>query len=84
MCRSRIRLLIIAAPAFLNIARLVTGAMQLNIAGTTGATYICQVSTNLVSWTPILTNQITTGSFGLQVQRGSPGVHRFYRALTVP
>jgi hypothetical protein len=74
---------IIAAPAVLNIARLATGAMQLNIGGTTGATYICQVSTNLISWTPILTNQITTGSFGMQVPRASPGVHRFYRALSV-
>jgi len=74
---------IIAAPAFLNIARLVTGAMQLNIAGTTGATYICQVSTNLVNWTPILTNQITAGSFGLQVPPALPGAHRFYRALSV-
>ena len=74
---------IIAAPAMLNIARLATGAMKLNVAGSTGATYVCQVSTNLVNWTPILTNQITTGSFGLNVPRASPGVHRFYRALSV-
>ncbi len=74
---------IIAAPAILNIARLAAGAMQLNVAGSTGATYICQVSTNLINWTPILTNQITTGIFGLQVPGPSPGVHRFYRALSV-
>jgi regulation of enolase protein 1 (concanavalin A-like superfamily) len=74
---------IIAAPAVLNITRLATGALQLNIAGTTGATYMCQLSTNLIDWTPILTNQITTGSLRLPVPRPPPGVHGFYRALSV-
>lgn len=74
---------IIAAPAFLNIARLATGAMQLNISGTTGATYVCQVSTNLIIWMQILTNQNTTGSFGLQVPRAAPGARGFYRVLSV-
>jgi phospholipase/lecithinase/hemolysin len=73
---------IIARPAVLKIARLATGAMQLNITGTTGATYVCQLSTNLIGWTSIITNQITTGSFQLQVPRTSPGVHSFYRALS--
>ncbi len=72
-----------AMPATLNMARLTTGAMLLTIAGSTGGTYSCQLSTNLVNWVPFFTNQNTTSSIQVQLPPAAVGVHTFYRALVV-
>jgi hypothetical protein len=59
-----------------------TNAMlQLNIAGSTGATYVCQISTNLVSWIPVSTNVNLSGTIRLQVSPPAPSSRNFYRAV---
>jgi phospholipase/lecithinase/hemolysin len=70
-------------PATLSLARLTNGAILLSVAGSTGATYACQISTNLVNWLPFFTNQTTTSNIQVQLARPPVGIHTFYRALLV-
>jgi len=68
----------------LSIAQMTNNVLQLSITGTTGFTYICQISTNLVNWFPVTTNQNTSGTVGFQLPQAAPGAHNFYRAVLVP
>jgi hypothetical protein len=70
-------------PATLSLARLTNGAILLSVAGSTGATYACQISTNLVNWLPFFTNQTTTSNIQVQLARPPIGSRTFYRALLV-
>jgi hypothetical protein len=68
----------------LSIAQMTNNVLQLSITGTTGFTYICQSSTNLVNWFPVTTNQNASGTVGFQLPQAAPGTHNFYRAVLVP
>jgi phospholipase/lecithinase/hemolysin len=67
-------------PPVLSLRSSATGVLQLTVSGATGATYICEASTNLVDWTVISTNLTTAGSF--QIQPQTPlRILSLYRAL---
>jgi phospholipase/lecithinase/hemolysin len=68
-------------PAALSVLRMTNAMLQLNIAGSTGATYVCQISTNLVSWIPVSTNVNLSGTIRLQVSPPAPSSRNFYRAV---
>jgi hypothetical protein len=55
-------------PPVLNLSRSTAGVLRLTLSGATGATYVCETSTNLVNWTVISTNLNTSGSFQIQPQ----------------
>ncbi|HZR18986.1 MAG TPA: SGNH/GDSL hydrolase family protein [Verrucomicrobiae bacterium] len=68
-------------PAALSILRLTNAVLQLSVAGTTGATYVCQISTNLVNWLPISTNLNAAGTIRLQLGQPAAKSRFFYRAV---
>jgi hypothetical protein len=66
------------APVVLTAPALTAGQFTFTVNGVSGAGYIVQVSTNLVNWTPVLTN---AAPFTFSAPR-NPRVSRcFYRAL---
>ncbi len=52
---------------------------QLQVSGTTGASYVLQASTNLKNWTDLITNIATTNFFNLADPGASNFQYRFYR-----
>jgi hypothetical protein len=67
-------------PATLAMSRLTNAVLQLSVSGTTGATYVCQISTNLVNWTPISTNVNASGTIRLPLGQPAAKNRFFYRA----
>ena len=61
---------------------LTNSQFQCRVAGTSGETYILQGSTNLSTWTPLLTNTVTLYDFTDTNAATLP--KRFYRALLQP
>jgi uncharacterized repeat protein (TIGR03803 family) len=57
------------------------GEFQLQLAGVAGASYIIQTSTNLVTWTPLLTNIATNGLLQLTDTNASNFERHFYRGV---
>lgn len=51
----------------ISIARWPTNSMQLNATGSIGATFVCEVSTNLTSWSPFSTNLNTSGTLQISL-----------------
>jgi len=68
-----------AAPALGGFTFTPGGGFQLNLTGTTGATYIVQSSTNLVgtNWIPVLTNTAPFSFTDLNLSLPD----KFYRAV---
>ena len=61
---------------------LTNGQFGLQVMGQSGLTYVIEVSTNLVNWTPVLTNPPTTNGIIQFIDTNVPGSGRkFYRAL---
>jgi len=58
------------------------GPFRVRLSGISGQTNIIQASTNLVTWTPILTN--TTGIYDFTDPNSTSNRFRFYRALLGP
>ena len=54
---------------------------QMGFAGTTGSNYVLQASTNLVDWTPLVTNLAPTNLFYLRDPAAGGYPYRFYRVL---
>lgn len=68
-----------ALPARLSL-RWDGGRPRIDLAGSPGHSYITEVSTNLIHWTPIATNRLVSATTNL-VDAGFPGhPARFYRA----
>ena len=66
-------------PALLSIPQpLAPGRMQLTVAGTAGRSYVLEGSTNLLQWTPIVTNR---APFTFDDPAASNIPMRFYRAV---
>ncbi len=59
------------------------GTFRLVVNGPVGSNYVIQVSSNLVNWLPLVTNQIPAGGFVLVPDPVSGWAKRFYRALRV-
>ncbi len=57
------------------------GAFQLQFLGASGSNYVLQASTDLVSWTPLATNPMTTNVLNFVDQNSSNYPKRFYRVL---
>jgi regulation of enolase protein 1 (concanavalin A-like superfamily) len=57
------------------------GVFQMQFAGSIGSNYVLQVSSNLVSWTPLFTNPATTNVLNFMDQKSSNYPSRFYRVL---
>jgi len=62
----------------------VDGQFQFVFQGQTGSQCIFEVSTNLLDWTPLLTNAPFTGSFNYVDPQSPQFPQRFYRATIYP
>jgi hypothetical protein len=69
-------------PQLLNSAWPDNGPFRVRLSGISGLTNIIQASTNLVTWTPVLTN--TTGIYDFTDPNSTSYRIRFYRALLGP
>lgn len=69
-------------PYLTRSAWLTNRQFQFRLAGTSGQSYILQGSTNLTSWTSLLTN--TTPLFDYTDTNATNFHNRFYRALLGP
>jgi len=58
----------------------VNGAFQLTLNGIAGQTYVIDVSSNLLNWSPLLTNVAPANVFSITDSTSSGVLHRFYRA----
>ncbi len=66
-----------AGPVTLTAASTAPGRFNLQFQGLTGTAYVIETSTNLVNWTSILTNLLTTNPFVYETNATNPA--RFYR-----
>ncbi len=57
------------------------GLLQLGLAGTPGANYVLESTTNLINWTPLSTNTATTNLLNLSDPYAPSFPFRFYRVL---
>jgi hypothetical protein len=55
------------------------GVFRLSFAGTTGSNYVLEATTNLTTWTPLVTNAAVTNLFDLFDADATNYPHRFYR-----
>jgi subtilisin family serine protease len=61
------------------------GPFQLHLSATTNLTCVIQVSTNLVSWSPLFTNATSaSGTFDFTDNQSTNWPQRFYRAVASP
>jgi len=60
------------------------GAFAVPVLGRTGKTNVLEASTNLVNWTPISTNVVTTGVTNLVDPQAAAISNRFYRVIVRP
>ena len=58
--------------------------VQIQLAGQSGRRYAIQVSSNLVSWTPLVSNQLAGVSWNWTDPQISSQPRRFYRAVWLP
>ena len=69
-------------PRLINPSSLPNGQFQFRISGTSGEQYILQASTDLMTWTPLLTNTATLYDYTDAAAASFPS--RLYRALLMP
>jgi hypothetical protein len=55
-----------------------------NLSGMAGQTVVIEASTNLTSWTPLLTNSLLTGCFHFNDRASTNFARRFYRTRLTP
>jgi hypothetical protein len=60
------------------------GDLHVNLPAINGLCYRLDVSTNLLTWTPVLTNRVTKGAFHYVDIEGQRNQFKFYRAVMVP
>jgi hypothetical protein len=74
-----------APPQLSNAQKIAGAAFSFTLAGTPSATYIVQVSTNLTTWAPLVTNALpTTGLLTITDPQAASFTRRYYRALRAP
>ena len=69
---------------FTSVVALNNNVFQLNLAGTLGASYVLQSSTNLINWVNLSTNTPTTSLFNLTDTQNTEVPCKFYRVLELP
>ena len=69
---------LVQAGAFQSISALPNGAIQFNLTGTSGATYTLDVSTDLISWSPLMTFSMTNGAVQVVDATATNYPHRYY------
>jgi uncharacterized repeat protein (TIGR03803 family) len=62
----------------------VTNGFGFNLSGMAGQTVVIEASSNLRSWTPLLTNSLLTGCFHFNDPDSTNFAQRFYRARLTP
>jgi len=62
-----------------SIGRNSSGSFELRVEGTSDSLYVIQASTNLTTWSPVLTNRVP---FLLEDAETASYPHRFYRVMT--
>ncbi|MBI3852218.1 MAG: S8 family serine peptidase [Verrucomicrobia bacterium] len=61
------------------------GPFQLHLSGDPNRTYVIQVTTNFLSWTPVFTNITSTnGAFDFSDDQSTNSSSRIYRAVSAP
>jgi PKD repeat protein len=73
--------LLLNSPVRLGTFLLTNGAMQLQLVGSAGSNYVIQVSSNLILWTPLLTNTPGNGLLNFTDTNLAAWPNRFYRAV---
>ena len=58
------------------------GMVKLNLSGTTDATYTLEISTNLTTWTPLATLNMTNGAIQIWIHTASNSPVRFYMLVS--
>ncbi len=69
------------SPLRLGVPTMNGGALQLQLIGPAGKSYVLQTSTNLSNWSPLLTN-FTSNGFWNFTNSNLSGTARFYRGVT--
>jgi sugar lactone lactonase YvrE len=67
---------------FQSVAVQANGTMQLALSGTPGGTYTLDVSTNLVTWTPLVTFSMTNGAVQYNDDTATNSPVRFYKLVS--
>ncbi len=62
----------------------ISNGFAFNLSGMAGQTVVIEASTNLTSWTPLLTNSLLTGHFYFNDPDSTNCAQRFYRARLTP
>jgi uncharacterized repeat protein (TIGR03803 family) len=62
----------------------ISNGFGFNLSGMAGQTVVIEASTNLTSWTPLLTNSLLTGCFYFNDPASTNFAQRFYRARLTP
>jgi uncharacterized repeat protein (TIGR03803 family) len=75
-------LLLLDAPLRLGAPSLNGGTFQLQLIGVAGGNYVLQESSDLLNWTPLLTNDALNGFLNLSDTNAGTFDHRFYRSVT--
>jgi uncharacterized repeat protein (TIGR03803 family) len=75
-------LLLLNKPLRLDAPSLDGGTFQFQLVGVAGSNYVLQASSNLVNWTPLLTNNATNGLLNLTDTNAGSFGRRFYRGVT--
>jgi uncharacterized repeat protein (TIGR03803 family) len=68
-------------PLHLGAAAFIGGEFEFQLTGAAGASYAIQTSTNLLNWTPLITNIASNGFFLLTDTNASNSNRRFYRGV---
>ena len=62
----------------------ISNGFGFDLSGMAGQTVVIEASTNLTSWTPLLTNSLLTGCFHFNDSDSTNCAQRFYRARLTP
>jgi hypothetical protein len=69
-----------ATPAQLNARLLISGDLEISVAGTVGQNYTLEVSTNLTTWTTLRTLTNSVGTVTFREAQGAAGSYKYFRA----
>ena len=72
------------APLLAPVAIESDGQFRLRIEGEPGARYVIQLSTNLATWSPLVTNILVDGALEIADAQSTNSTRRFYRAAWFP
>jgi hypothetical protein len=73
-----------AAPRLQPIAMQPNGQFQFQLQGQAGVPYVIQFSTNLINWSSVLTNTLSSNTFNWTDASATNATRRFYRAVWLP